>query len=509
MRWFNWGTKKTITGNWNGMSLLSEIAKGAAWATGGQWAIQIIQFATSIVIARILSPADYGIVAMSLVFTNFIILFGNLGFGPALVHKKNLDPEYISVAFTITSMVALLLFLVMWFASPWVGVFYQEPKVALIIRVVGFGLLFTPISSVLHNLLIRDMRFKEIAIIQICCSLVSQVTALISAFSGLGVWSLVLGGLAFQALRMPAMLWRLRWKPQFRIDKRRVQELFGFGGNLLAYNFLNYFSRNLDNLIIGKFLGAFALGFYDLAYQVMLKPIQNVSDKITLPLFPALSKIQDDRQQSAETYLKVVYYVAAITFPMMFGLLSVAHVFVPGVLGEKWLPVVPVLQTLAVVGAIQSIYVTVGDIYKSQGKTGLMLKTGALGTLIYTLSFFAGLPWGIVGVALCYLMGSILYGIITQSIACRLIDVTLFRLFKVLLPCFTRSVLMALFVYGLSMILIQMKTDLVISLFILVASGVVFHVVTILLSRDEETKFIKNIILDRLQHIIRVKGKTA
>ena len=263
----------------------------------------------------------------------------------------------------------------------------------------------------------------------------------------------------------------------------------------MAFSFVNYFSRNMDNLLIGRVLGPITLGYYDLGYQTMIRLLSLVSGTIASPLFPALSRIQDDKPKVREIYLRVISYIALITFPMMFGLLSVAHIFVPGVLGDKWSPAIPILQILAVAGAVQSIYVTVGDIYQSQGKTRLMLKTGSLGAAIYVSAFLIGIHWGIIGVATACMFGSLLYGAITQYIACRVIDLGFGRFLNTLLPHLIRSIIMALVVYACSIVMVHMKMDLIFALICLVILGAGIYFIMILLAKSSDLEPIKRLLL--------------
>jgi len=217
---------------------------------------------------------------------------------------------------------------------------------------------------------------------------------------------------------------------------------------VLGFNFINYFARNLDKVIIGKLLGPAALGFYDISYQIMLKPLQNISQTISAPLFPALSSIQDDKVQAAEVYRRVVVYIALITFPVMTGIALVAADFVPLLLGEQWSPAVPVLQILCVVGAIQSVGSTVGDVYLSQGRSDIMLKWVLAASPFFATAFYIGATWGLIWVAACYAAVSVPLSVASHEIANRLIGLDRRRFWLSFLPLILMCAIMAMVVIG-------------------------------------------------------------
>lgn len=482
------------------MSVLKNIASGAGWTASSQWTMQLLQFITSVVLARLLSPRDYGIVAMSAAFTGFIALFADLGFGPALVQRKHIDSRYIDVAFTTTTAAALILFVLCWFGAPLVARFYDEPMVNSIVKVAVIGLLMAPVNAVLLNLLVREMRFKEIAGIEVACSLSSQATALVAAFLGFGLWSLVMGSLVFQAIRMPLVIWRTRHFPRFSFNWEHFKDLFSFGGNLMGFSFLNYFARNLDNIIIGRFLGPVALGYYDLAYRIMLKPLYNVSYTLGQPLFSGLSALQEDKQQAGETYRKVVIAISLICFPMMLGLAAVAPEFMAIVFGEKWIPAVPVLQILCFVGAMQSVGTTVGAIYQSQGRTDVMLRVGIINVTVICVAFLIGVHWGIVGVALSYSIAAACIWFYSHHVANKLIKLSDVHFWRSLQPGAVMSGLMALIIFALRHILLfKFQINGLVFLIVLVVTGIILYGSFVLRSKHPVIVVIRNAIIQRLK----------
>jgi O-antigen/teichoic acid export membrane protein len=462
------------------VSVLKGIASGAAWSAGSQWAIQLAQFGVSIFVARLLCPQDYGLVSMSAVFIGFVSLFSNLGFGPALVQRKEIEDEHVSTAFWATAGVSCLLFLGAVSFASLVASFFGEKQLVSIVRISSIAFLLSPLNIILSSLLMRRMAFRELAITDMVASVSSQITTLCAALTGFGVWSLVLGSLVYQVVRMPILFMQNRWLPAFRFNMRCFNDLFSFGGYMMGFNFLNYFARNLDNIIIGKLLGVTALGYYDLAYQIMLKPLSNVSQTLTKPLFPALASLQDDKVLARETYRTVVVYISLITFPMLLGLAVVAPEFIQGVLGDKWAPSINVLRILCLVGAIQSIGSTVGDVFLSQGRADIQLKWAIATTPLLVVAFIAGTHWGIEGVALCYAVVIFLLWGIQHGIANRLLALKATRFWSALIPAFRYSLIMVAAVIAVQYWLNTMISQNLLKLCILVTVGLVVYIPLVL-----------------------------
>lgn len=484
------------------MSLLRSIAAGAAWTTGAQWFVQISQFAVSVVLARLLLPSDYGLVGMALALTGFVALFGNLGLGAALIQKKEIDDEYVSTAFWTTFAAGIVLLGIVYLAAPLAADFYNDSRVADVARVTALGLLVGPMNSIVTSLLERHMRYRVVAMLDISTALLGQATAVAFAFSGMGVWSLVAGTLVAQATRIPLAFLFERWLPGLAFSVAKLKDLFSFGGNLLAFNFVNFFNRNLDKLIIGRTLGASQLGYYDMAYQAMLKPLQNVSDTIGRPLFPALSSLQDDKKQAADIYLRVVAYVSLITFPAMLGLSAVAPDFVTVVLGNQWTPSIPVLQILALVGAIQSVAATVGSVYMSQGRSDLMLRIGFIATVLIASAFALGVVWGITGVAACYAFATLVVWALSQTVANRLIALDGITYWKALVPALRSGLAMMFIVLLCRETLSELSFAPVLRLVFCVVLGVLVYLVLMWIEPDPLVREIRHNFESRLRRSI-------
>jgi O-antigen/teichoic acid export membrane protein len=266
------------------------------------------------------------------------------------------------------------------------------------------------------------MNFKALAIISVCAVAVSGTVAVLLAFSGYGVWSLVWNAIVAAGVTVALSWIYSRWVPRVFLAPQQVRQVIAFGANLTGFSFLNYFSRNLDNLLIGRFLGTASLGIYNLAYQLLLFPLANISDVIGRVMFPAFSIIQHDKQMVREAYVSANRYIAVVSFPFMAWMLVAAPQLVQVIFGPKWVGAIPLIQILAVTAILHSIATTVGWLYLSQGRTDIMLRWSILATTIYAISFAVGLRWGVIGVAAAYTIATYSLAYLGFLIPFRLIE---------------------------------------------------------------------------------------
>lgn len=415
-------------------SLRRRVLHSAGWTLSSQVLREVIQFGVSVVLARLLSPKDYGLVGMSAAVIGFTQIFNTIGFRSALIQKQDLDDSHYSTAFWTTVVMSSGLCVLLTIVAPLLARFFREPALDAIIRVSSLGMIVTSLTTVHYAILEKRMDFRRVVFVEAATALASGVVGIALAVSGYGVWSIVLGPLVGQATLLPVPWLMTGWRPRLVFRSTSFRDLFAFGAHLTGANVVNYFARNADNLIIGRFLGATSLGYYAMAYNLMLRPLSLVSGNIGRVLFPALSAMKSDQPRTRTAYLKMVQMISLVTFPMMVGLCFIAPELIRVVYGTKWLPVVPVLRILCLLGATQSIGTTVGTIYLSQGRTDLNLKYTLIFTPILMASFFAGIHWGIVGVAACYALTDCSLWIWSHMVANRLIGLRLSDVFSRLIP---------------------------------------------------------------------------
>lgn len=425
-------------------TLRTRTLSGLKWSGASQVFAQILKFGVSVLLARLLDPSSFGLMAMVTFFTGIAFLFVDLGLGSALVQREELTERHISTVFWVNLGVGLLLALVFALSAPLIANFYAEPKLTPLVLVCSILFPLNSLQIVQRNLIFRSIAFKKLFRVDVAASMAGGIAAVIAALQGLGVWALVIQQATVSLLSV-IILWVFSpWRPKLLVDRQALRDVWGFGGNLLGYQILNYGSRNIDNLMIGRFLGPQALGLYSRAYSLMLMPIAEVTSVFTRVMFPVMASIQNDLAMVRKIYLRAVRSIALITFPMMAGLVVAAEPFVITLLGESWRPMIPILQILSIGGMFQSISGTVGWIFTSQGRTDIIFRWGIVSLIVTLIAFVVGIQWGVIGVAACYVFASVVVLLVPSwYISGRIIGLSVGETIANLLPTLGCSIVMA------------------------------------------------------------------
>jgi O-antigen/teichoic acid export membrane protein len=283
-----------------------------------------------------------------------------------------------------------------------IAAFFGESELRGLFAALSLSFVVTALGTTQRSLLTRDMDFRSLELRQMVSSLVAGAIAVVLAVRGAGAWAIIAQQIAL-AVVSTALLWQLSpWRPSFTFSFTSLRTLGGFGLNVFGTHVIWYLNRNVDTVLIGRFLGSSALGAYVLAYNVMLAPLSRIATPLREVLFPAFSRLQDEPRLLGQGWLRVNRLVAAIVAPSMVGLMIVAEEFVLAVLGERWRDAIPVIQILAWVGLLQSLQQLNASVLQARDQTGTLLRFALVSFAGYIVAFVAGLHWGIVGVAACY-----------------------------------------------------------------------------------------------------------
>lgn len=375
---------------------------GILWSGSAQLGTQLLSLLGTLVLARLLSPEAFGLLGMVTVFTGLIAVFQNLGLGPAIVQDRAVDEGQLSGLFWVNVLFSLLLMAIGVATAPLVARFYDQPEVLMIMVVLVVMFPVSAVSLVPDAVLTRDMDFRRLGLIDVGSQMLGLVAGVGLASLGFGVWALVWQQVTAATSRTLLKVLITPWRPAFVLPLRSIRSQLVFGIRVLGGSLLSYGTRNVDDLLIGRVLNASALGTYQMAYRLMLWPLQHVSQVVGSVMFPALAFIQDDTERVKRGFLRGVSMIALVTFPVMIGAWLVAPMAVPLLLGPQWAGVVPVFEILCPLGLVQSVATSTGWIFLSQGRADLRLKLQAFMSPLLILSFIVGLRWGIVGVAACY-----------------------------------------------------------------------------------------------------------
>lgn len=426
------GPTSEMTNRESSKDLRSQAARGVVWTGGGQLIRQLVQVGGQLALVRLLVPDDFGVLGMALFFVGIGQLLADFGVGSAIVQARSDDRVMLSSCFWLNVVIAAALTVVVLTISPLIAIYYKREDVGPIVSVLSLNLLLAGVMVVPTALLNRDMRFADLARSQVVGSLAGALVAISLAFSGAKVWSLVAQPLVGSTV---SLLWAWRatgWLPSMQFSWQQVKPIARFSFALLGTNLVGYANRNADSLLIGRFLGASPLGFYSMAIQLMLYPLQQVSSVIVRVLFPTLVQLKDDLPRLRSAYVKAVGAIALVTFPLMGGLFALADDFVQILFGASWFEMIPVLKVLCWVGMLQSIGTTVGTIYLSTGNPSAALRVTLIGAPILIGGMAIGLPWGILGVAVGYAIATLSFFYYTLHVAFGLIDLDLRSFHRIL-----------------------------------------------------------------------------
>jgi len=417
--------------------------KGIFWIGSGQVIKQVVGILTYVMLVRLLTSDDFGVMSMALVFVGFSMLFVEFGIGTAIVHRQDISDTALSSAFWINLGAATSLATILAATSPLIAWLYHKPELTPFLIALAFTLLLAGLQVIPKALLQRKLHFYPIARAEALASTVAAACTVILAWRGFGVWSLVAQPLVGNTMLLIMYSLGASWMPRLVFNWAEVKSYIHYSSDVFATNVLDYLNRNADDFIIGKFLGSSPLGYYALSYQIMLYPLQQVSVIIVRVLFPSLSQLQNDIPRFRNMYLKAITTISLITFPMMLGLLSLAEEFIVVVFGPDWIEMLDVLRIFCILGMSQSVATTLGTIYLSTGNTRLMFKLNMASTPFFIIGFLLGLPWGIAGVATSCTVVSIATYLVSIFIAFRIVDMPVSDFFRVLTRTFFVSAGMA------------------------------------------------------------------
>ncbi len=427
-------------------SLGRRAISGFAWSGLSQTAVQIIQFGVTIVLARLLFPEDFGLVGMAAVFTEAIGMLSGLAMAPAIIQRKNLREEHLSSGFWVGMLAGFFIFIVAVIASGPIARFYGRDVISWIVVLSAIGFVLGSAGGIHRALLTRELSFKKLTVSELGATIASALISVCLAVLGYGPYSLVLGALGGTAASS-CILWFLHpWRPKLIFRKRAFFDLFRYSRSVLGNDLVNYLGANVDYLLVGKFLGAHLLGLYTLAYRLITIPLHKVSGVITKVTFPAFSLIQDDDERLRDAYTRTVRLLALVSIPALALLGVTARDLVLVVFGEKWLEAVVAMRILIFVGMLKSVGTLVGSVVLAKGRPDLELKWNMALLPLLTGGLYLGLPYGIEGVAVAYLLIYTGFFPIIMRLANSTIGLRDLRYYRSYLPAVVTSGLMIIVV---------------------------------------------------------------
>jgi O-antigen/teichoic acid export membrane protein len=452
------------------MNLKQEAIKGVAWSALQTWGVRVISFVVMLILARLVLPESFGLIAYATVFTAFIQIFIDQGFSDAIVQFPNLEREHLDTAFWISVITGTIFTVVGIAASGLIAKIFHEPKLIPVIQWLSLMFIVSALSSVQQALLRRKLAFKKLTTRSLIATFSSGIVAVSMAFLGFGVWSLVAKLLTDGVVNV-IVLWKVSdWRPGFHVSAKHFKQLFSFGINILGGDFVDFLSVHSDDFLIGYFLGSTALGYYSLAYNLLIVLTDLLVSVPNAVAFPLFSRIQNEPARLKSAFYEITQLQSVIAFPIFLGVLSVASEAVRVLYGDVWLTSVPVVQLLMLVGIVRSASFFYSSIFRSAGKPSWRFGLYSLTAILNVVGFLLTVRMGIVAVAASYVFVSYLLMPLYVIMVRRLIQISVRTLLKQYAPAVISSLLMILVVFAVKTLL-QESLVLSVRLILLSLSG--------------------------------------
>ena len=369
------------------------MVSGIFWTAVQRYSGIVVQLIVTMVLSRLLAPEDFGIIAIAVVLIQFLNIFTDMGIGSAIIQKKDLSDRDLNAIYSVTVYTGCLLSMLFFCASYWIASFYGKNNLLLICQILSVNLFFIALNVVPNALILKNKRFKFIAKRTLSLQIISGILSISAAWTGLGIYSLLISPV-FTAIGV--FIVNFRQHPQkflLKINTAPVKKIFSFSAYQFLFNFINYFSRNLDKLIIGKYLSLSALGFYEKSYRLMMLPLENVTNVISPVLHPVLSSLQNEKEKLAQHYNQIIKLLATISFPLGILLFLSAAETIRIVFGSQWDNAIPVFRILSLSLPFQMILSSSGAIYKAAGKTNWMFYNGLSNSFLTITGFIVSVVY--------------------------------------------------------------------------------------------------------------------
>lgn len=465
-----------------GDNLKAKTVNGVIWSSIDRFTTQGIQFVFSILIARLLLPSDYGVVAMLGIFMGVSQCFIDSGFSTALVRKLDRTEVDFSTVFYFNNIVAVLFYALLWLASPYIAAFYDLPLLEDVTKIVGLNLIIGTLGGIQNAKLSIAIDFKTRAKISVITTIFTGVVGLYLAYRGYGVWALVLQGLSSNILRTLLLWVYVKWRPQWVFSWKSFREMFSFGSKMLASGLLDTIYNNIYTIVIGKCFNSAALGVYSRADGLAQFPSSNITGVLQAVTFPVLSSIQNDEERLAVGYKKLLRLSAFVIFPAMVGLAAVADPFIRLALTDKWEGAIRFLQIICFSMMWYPIHAINLNLLTATGRSDYFLKLEVIKKVQGVIVLAVTVPMGLV--AMCYgrIISSLISLVWNTYYTKKIIGYGYVQQMKDLMHILLHSLVMGAITYGVVGILPNLWLKLIVGILV----GVVYYIAGAYLMKFEE-----------------------
>lgn len=491
------------------MTLRRQATAGVFWVGISTVVNNLFVMLTRYILARMLLPAEFGLVSMAYIAIDFLQMFREMGFASALIYRKGDIHKAANTMFVSVLIIATILFALAFLAAPYVAIFFRSPELQPVLRALSVNILISAFGQVQFSLLAKSLSFREKLLPDLVPTVAYGVVSVSLALMGMGVWSLVIARIV-DSILTSALAWLVVpwWRPNLRFDREEAKALFDYGKHIVGSSVLIYFITNLDNTFIGRVLGEEQLGYYGFAYNQANLPATQISRIIGQVLFPAYSKIQGDIVALRAAFFKTLHYVSLLSIPISVGMITFAAPFIQTLYGGRWAPAIVPLQILGVYGLLRAVAVNMGSIFKAGGRPNWLTyialwRLATMGIFLYPATKY----YGIVGVSVLSAIVAVVDFLISAALTNKLIYGRLVDYIQALWLPIVLSVLSALLATW-SYARMAGRHDFI-ALVMAGALMVIVYGLFVLILDKEARRFIMNLLVDAEEARKRLMGNAA
>ncbi|MCC7431675.1 lipopolysaccharide biosynthesis protein [bacterium] len=394
------------------MDLIKKAKTGALWSVFGQILLKILSFGSVLILNRLLTPEEFGLVAIANVTFAILKLFGNLGIASGIVYRQENFDDYVNSAFWLNIGIGILLMFVSLGTAPFLADFYRDETLKSILYYLSFGFLFKSLETVHNSLLTKELKFEILTKIEVVTEIISTITVIILAYLEFGVWSLVIPMVIFSPVKI-LIYWKTeKWRPKIKINYTLCKDVYDYGKHSFLSEMLGYLIANIDYLITGRFLGKKELGIYQFSYNWANWPIANVVWVLSKVAFPTFSKLKNDTEELKRVYFKMTKIIALFTSVFYAILLAQTELFVLIIGGNQWTEAINPLRIIIIYGFIRSLGSHGGRVFLALGEPSVLSKFGLITFPCVAIGVLIGVNFGIVGVSVATAIVSGFFGLL-------------------------------------------------------------------------------------------------
>ena len=469
--------------------------RAVAWNYIGWFLGKAAVLVSTAVLARVLSPAEFGLVGFATVAIAYLAVLQDLGLGAALIQRRDDIDDAADTVFTFNLSVGAVLAIVTVIGAPLVGSFFDEPDVVPLVRVLGLTFVLNALSTTHGALLERRLSFARKTAPDVGSAVVKGVVAITCASLGMGAWSLVIGQVA-GSVAAAGLSWAvLPWRPRLRIHRPLIRSLTKFGGVVMVADLVHAVVANLDYVIVGKVLGGTLLGIYVLSYRLPQLLLLGVVAVLNRALFPAFAEVQDRQDALRRGVLATARYLPMVVVPIGIGLIVAAEPIVLGVLGDQWRDAIPVMRVVAASAVVSSLMVSDGHVYKATGRPGVLAGFALLKLVLLVPALLIGVHHGLVWVAMAHLVTTAIVKTGRAVVAARIVDVSIATLLREMRPVVVPAT--ALLIVASALTAVTGSLDSVVRLAVIAIGGAATYIVLLVRREGDSLRHIVSLVRKR------------